>query len=241
MPNDYFQFKQFTVRHGRCAMKVGTDGVLLGAWASAADAKKILDIGTGSGLIALMLAQRNPQASVTAIDIDADAILQADENFEASPFAGRIACKHIPLADYATNTAERFDLIVSNPPFFIDSLKSPDNQRSLARHTDSLPMEELIGLSSRLLTDKGRIALIYPYEQKERMIAAAERNNLSVSRITTVYPIPGSTPKRVLMELDKTTTLLHNNVLNNNLIIEGQRHVYSGDFVHLIKDFYLRY
>ena len=131
MANDYFQFKQFTVYQQRCAMKVGTDGTLLGAWAQVpTESARILDIGTGTGLIALMLAQRFPQASVLGIDIDQDAVCQAKENVENSPFASRIKIEHANVMDY--NNEEGFDAIVSNPPYFVDALTCPDQQRTIA-------------------------------------------------------------------------------------------------------------
>ena len=136
MPNPFFRFKQFTVYHDRCAMKVGTDGVLLGAWTNLSQSRRILDIGTGTGLIALMMAQRVPEVPITAIDIDAEAVNQANENFSASPWNNRLEAV---LQDVCTYTEKNsFDTIVSNPPYFINSLKCPDNQRTTARHTDTL-------------------------------------------------------------------------------------------------------
>lgn len=237
MPNDYFKFKQFTVHQSRCAMKVGTDGVLLGGWASVEKATNALDIGTGTGLIALMLAQRNPKLWVKAIDIDRDAVLQAQENIAVSPFLDRVCTEEISLSRYAGLIGEKLDLIVSNPPFFNDSLKSPDNQRSLARHDDFLPLEELISVASQLLTENGRFALIYPYEGKDRLVELARDNRLYPSRITHVLPTPDSKPKRILMELTKQ----QKSVDETNLIIEQERHVYSEDFTNLLKDFYLKF
>ena len=165
MANPYFQFKKFTIRHDKCAMKVGTDAVLLGAWADITACKNILDIGTGTGIIALMLAQRC-FANIDAIDIDTDAYSQAKENVAASPFAERINVIHASCSEYTGSCArEKYDLIVSNPPYFINSLKCPDNKRSVARHTDSLSLFELIDDSCSLLSLSGRIALVLPYEQ----------------------------------------------------------------------------
>jgi len=135
MPNPWFQFKQFTVWHDKCAMKVGTDGVLLGAWADMEQARSILDVGTGSGLIALMAAQRNLTAAITAIDIDESAIIQARENFDRSPWVNRLTAEPISLEDFAGSTDAMFDVIVSNPPYFHQSLHSPDKKRTLARHS----------------------------------------------------------------------------------------------------------
>ena len=165
MANPFFTFKQFTIRHDRCAMKVGTDGVLLGAWTSVDHSHRLLDIGTGTGLIALMLAQRCPQAFITAIDIDAEAVEQARENALSSPWKDRV---EVLLQDICTFPAnQQFDTIVSNPPYFIDSLKCPDDQRNTARHTDTLDAERLLASVARLLTDDGRFSIILPAEQTD--------------------------------------------------------------------------
>lgn len=235
MANPYFSFKQFTVFHDKCAMKVGTDGVLLGAWAKTDTAKTILDIGTGSGLIALMLAQRNQDARITAIDIDKNAVEQAKENFLQSPFNNRIECYFSSLQELAESSLLRYDTIISNPPFFKHSLKSLSESRTLARHTDSLTADELIKLSSRLLSSKGVLSVIYPYEYKQSLLSLATTHNLYASRITNVYPTPQSSPKRILLELNKENIPL----IEDDLIIEQLRHTYSDEFTSLVKDFYL--
>ena len=143
MSNSYFQFKQFTVFHDRCAMKVGTDGVLLGAWTRTGQGCSILDIGTGTGLIALILAQRIPDARITAVELDREAALQAAENVRNSPWAARIEVVEADIRQYATRVSHPFDIIVSNPPFFNSSLHSPSEARTQARHTDSLSYAEL--------------------------------------------------------------------------------------------------
>ena len=161
MPNPYFRFKKFTVYHDRCAMKGGTDGVLLGAWVNVLG-ENVLDVGTGTGLISLMMAQRNDKVVIDAIDIDGDAVSQAKDNIYNSPFGNRIKCWNASLQEFSSKVEKRYDVIVSNPPFFVQSLKSPNKERSLARHTDSLPIEDLIGLSASLLSQTGRISFIYP-------------------------------------------------------------------------------
>ena len=172
MSNNYFQFRQFTIRQQRCAMKVGTDGTLLGAWASPLISHfspltphRILDVGTGTGLIALMMAQRFPLAQVTGIDIDADAALQATENVAASPFASRVT---ILQHDVATMEGV-FDVIVCNPPFFAKALHSPDAQRSVARHDDTLTYAQLMQHARRLLGDDGELSVVVPADQQGRM------------------------------------------------------------------------
>lgn len=234
MANPYFQFKQFIIRHDKCAMKVGTDGVLLGAWADIRSCTKILDVGTGSGLIALMLAQRS-RAEIDAIDIDADACLQATENAEASPFRERIRIYHSPFAEYAETNCIKYDLIVSNPPYFIDSLKCPDQKRSQARHTDTLLLGDLIRGSKQLLTNSGRLALILPFEQLDTLLEIALSNGFYPCRRTDVIPQPGATPKRLLIELSALKT----DFTTGSLIIEEARHQYTKDYKALTCDFYL--
>lgn len=235
MPNPYFRFKKFTIYHDRCAMKVGTDGVLLGAWVDVSG-DNILDIGTGTGLISLMMAQRNEKARIDAIDIDSDAVSQAKDNIGNSPFGNRINSWNASLQVFCSKAEKRYDVIVSNPPFFVQSLKSPNKERSLARHTDSLPVADLIGLSASLLSQAGRMSFIYPFDYKAELIKLAEQYKLSVSRITNVFPTSDSVPKRILVELSKEEAT----PIENDLIIEKARHVYSDGFTALLKDFYLK-
>ena len=189
-----FTFKQFHIDHSRCAMKVGTDGTLLGAWVRLpATTRSILDVGTGSGLIAIMAAQRSAEAHITAIDIDADCVAQARLNAEASPWNSRISVQHTSLQEFATE--ERFDVIVSNPPYFIDSLTSPDAGRTTARHTATLPFEELVSGVKRLLAPDGHFSLILPTVEAERFISAA-RGVLFLSR-HNYLPQRSNSPSRV--------------------------------------------
>lgn len=236
MSNPYFRFKKFTVWHDRCAMKVGTDGVLLGGWAEVAEARHILDIGTGTGLIALMLAQRNPAAAIDAIDIDPDACLQAEANVAASPFAGRIRIIPASLADFRPEETRRYELIVSNPPYFTDALKCPDNQRRIARHTDTLPLGDLLQTARRWLRPGGRLGLVWPADGQKRLEAAARDANLHFIRLTSVYSRPGAPPKRLLAELGLTPVA---EPAGGSLTIEDERHQYTGEFTKLMKDFYL--
>ncbi len=234
MPNPYFAFKQFTIHHDRCAMKVGTDGVLLGAWADLENARRVLDIGTGTGLIALMLAQRCADASITGIDIDADAVSQAKENVCASPWKDRIGICLQDVCSYADDGL--FDVIVSNPPYFVNSLKCPDVQRTTARHTDTLDAGRLVGKASELLSSEGRFSLILPAEQADELLRIAEEKGLYPSRITRVVTRPGLSPKRVLVEFQKEPR----DCKETELVVELERHVYSEDYIALTKDFYLK-
>lgn len=233
MPNPYFRFKEFTVYHDRCAMKVGTDGVLLGAWTNVSEANAVLDIGCGSGLISLMIAQRNPKASIDAIDIDEGAFLQTAINIENSPFLSQIKSFDNSLQDYELTCTRKYDLIVSNPPFFNQSLKSPQGNRTTARHTDSLSVQELLLISSKLLAEGGHLSLIYPIDYKPFFL---EQQVLHITRLTNVYPTPTSSAKRILIELSNIAV---DNFSEDDLIIEKERHLYSDDFVKLVRDFYL--
>lgn len=237
MANPYFQFKQFTVWHDKCAMKVGTDGVLLGAWTSVENARSILDVGCGTGLISLMLAQRC-QAIIDALDIDPAACMQARENADRSPFGQRLQVIHRPFADFVTEFAgiRQYDCIVSNPPYFINSLKCPDKQRNQARHTDTLSLDELISGSKQLLSPGGRLCLILPFDQRERLIPIIYKETLYLRKETAVLPTPTSLPKRLLAEI---TNQQPTSVETGTLTIEKERHVYTEDFTSLVKDFYL--
>jgi len=236
MPNPYFSFKQFTVYQDQCAMKVGIDGVLLGIWAPVDEAAHILDIGTGTGLIALMIAQRS-QAIVDAIDIEPQAVLQATVNAAHSPWSERVKVMEISLQDFAEATVQRYDLIVSNPPYFINSTKAPYENRSTARHTDSLSHEELIKNAILLLKPTGRICVILPVNEGLRCIELAIQHGLYCSSQVSVFPKPGADAKRLLLEF----SLRSCEKSISSLIIETeQRHHYSQDFTRMAKDFYLK-
>lgn len=234
-PNTFFQFKKFIVHQEMCAMKVGTDGVLLGAWTKIRQNELILDIGTGTGLIALMLAQKDESLLIKAIDIDIEAAKQALQNVARSPFSHQIEVEHISLDQLID--ADKYDRIVSNPPFFIKSLKSPNKQRSMARHTESLPMEQLFQKSYRLLKNGGNLSLIYPFDNVDVVEHLAQKNGFTVSRKTLVYPKINSEAKRVLWEFEKGG--INNNVQTNELFIESERHVYTNEFKQLVDDYYL--
>ena len=235
MPNTYFSFKRFTVHHDRCAMKVGTDGVLLGAWTRLEDSRRVLDIGTGTGLIALMLAQRNSDCSITAIDIDSGAIGQARENIQASPWKDRIVALLQDVRSFRSD--QLFDTIVTNPPYFVNSLKCPDGQRNTARHTDTLDVVSLLGQVAVLLASNGRFSMIVPSEQSDVLLRTAERVGLYPSRRTDVITRPGIPPKRVLLEFVRKRVPL----LADELVIELERHRYSEEYMALTREFYLKF
>lgn len=200
MSNDYFRFRQFTVCQRRSAMKTGTDGVLLGAWdALPASAPRVLDVGTGTGLIALMLAQRLASAQITGIDIDEGAYLDATDNFAASPFASRLTARHCSLHDYAKVSAEPFALIVSNPPYYDGSLPSPKAARTAARHTTTLTFRSLCADVARLLAPAGRFAVVLPTEALRLFTAEAAIAGLCLVRRTAVRTVPQKAARRHLL------------------------------------------
>ena len=225
-------------------MKVGTDGVLLGAWAPipgsaavpspTAKRSRILDVGTGSGLIALMLAQRCHDAEIDAIDIDEAAVQQAQANFAASPWADRLHAQHVSLQNHKSH--HKYDTIVSNPPYFTDSLKNPDWQRQTARHTDSLSYRDLLGCSAQLLDENGRLALVLPAEAEAVILAEAERVGLSAERLTRVYSKPGKPVKRILVAFKKGAG---GACKTDDFYIESDTSPRSEQYTKLTEDFYL--
>jgi len=232
MSNPYFRFKQFTVYHDLCAMKVGVDGVLLGAWADCRHAEYILDIGTGTGLIALMLAQRSV-AFIHAIDIDENACKQAEINFTNSPFHNRLSVRLTAFQDFTSS--RRYDLIVSNPPYFAHSLQSPDKKRNLARHNDSLPWEDLIKKTASLLSPSGKAAFILPFDRMEKAQASAVDNQLFLCRKTLVSSLQNHPPKRVLLEY----SLIDQGTMEDHFYIGKTKQTYSDEYRSLTEDFYL--
>ena len=237
MSNSYFEFKQFTVRQDRCAMKVGTDGTLLGAWAEVpvgAEALRILDIGCGTGLIALMMAQRFPEAEVWGIDIDPEAVAQARENVEASPFADRI---HVVEGDVRHfSDLEDFDAIVCNPPFFMNSLACPDNQRTTARHTVSLTYQDLMQAAYRLLSERGVFSLVIPMDCRSQLEVEAHLAGFFPSQLCMVKTTPRKEPKRCLMAFRKAP----GEYLKTEGVIESMPKTKSDWYQQLTKDFYIK-
>ncbi len=232
-----FHFKQFSVAQEHCAMKVGTDGVLLGAWAKTPEkVQTILDIGTGSGVIALMLAQRFPEAQITAIDLDKGAYRQATENFENSKFSKRLHAEHCALQDF--KTPQKFDAIVSNPPFFTEGVLPENSQRKLARHTVAFSFEMFFEKIAHLLTEKGILSVILPKEICEKSVQLAESFGLYCHERCVVYPNPVKEAKRVLLTFGKQKV----SVSNTELTIETlERHCYTEEYKTLLRDFYLAF
>ncbi|QSW91028.1 methyltransferase [Flavobacterium endoglycinae] len=234
-----FKFKQFSINQDRCAMKVGTDGVLLGAWAPIHhNPFSILDIGAGTGIVALMLAQRTHAEQIDALEIDEDAYEQAVENFEASPWGDRLFCFHAGLDEFIEEPEDEYDLIVSNPPFYAEDYKTENEQRDLARFQDAMPFEELVEAADLLLSENGIFALIIPYKEEEKFIALAKEAALYPIKITRVKGHATSPLKRSLLAFSR-----HENteIEIDELTIEIERHVYTPEYIELTKDFYLKF
>ena len=229
-----FRFKQFAVEQEDVAMKVGTDGVLLGAWAECEGAKNILDIGTGTGVIALQMAQRNALAQIHAVEIDETAAHRARANFDMSPWAERLTVVQSAVQEFAPT--EKFDIIVSNPPYFVDSLLPPDAKRSTARHTHDLTFEELDSAVCRLLDESGKFALILPVTEFEKYLAITQ---LHLVRRCDVCPVEGGEVKRIMGEFAKQKPTA---IKCETIAIErGRRGDYTDDYRTLTKDFYLKF
>ena len=218
-------------------MKVGTDGVLLGAWAPVDDRPfSILDIGAGTGLIALMLAQRSHAEQIDGIEIDDDAYEQAVDNFENSPWGDRLFCYHAGLDEFMDEPEDEYDLIVSNPPFYTDGYFSGDEQRDKARFTESLPFEDLIEASALLLSEHGVLAVIIPFKEEEKLIALAKQNELYPFKITHVKGTPATEVKRSLIAFSR----FKKETAIDELTIELERHKYTDEYILLTQDFYLK-
>lgn len=235
MPSENFVFKQFEIKQDKCAMKVGTDAVLLGSWAITNNAKKILDIGTGTGILALMLAQKS-HASITAIDIDIDSYKQAKENVEASNWKNNIEVMNISLQEYCIKNELKFDLIITNPPYFTDAFKAKEISRNTARHTDELPFEILINCVCKLLSADGSFYIILPYPEAQTFIGLARANNLFINKSTRVKTKIEKEPKRLLMKYSFQQITRE----EDELVIENdERHNYTKEYIELTKDYYL--
>lgn len=237
MANPYFKFKQFSVYHDRSSLKVGTDAVLLGAWSDAAGASRILDIGTGSGVIALMLAQHST-AKIDAIDIDEESFKQAKENFSDSPWSELLSVHNISLKDFAAATTGQYDLIVSNPPYFTDSYKPVDPKRFSARHNDQLPINELAENAAKLLNETGKFCVILPVKEAGLLTSEIRKYKLYPEKELWVYSFTGKEVFRKLILFGRNETTCQ----REELTIEtapGQG--YSKEYIELTKEYYLNF
>ena len=234
MSNSYFKFKQFTIEQSDCAMKVGTDGCLLGGWFNCSESKSILDIGCGTGLIAIMAAQRC-NAAITGVEIDSKAAVQARINADNSPWGKRIDIKNCNLLEYTDG--KLFDTIVSNPPYFVNSLKCDDTSRTLARHSDSLDCRAFFNKCAELLDINGKISIVIPFDILEEWKKAAAEQNLYPTRITSVKTTPRKSPKRVLVEFSRQP---QDAAEENTLILENRPGEYSVEAKEILGGFYLK-
>ncbi len=233
-----FYFKQFTIHQDRCTMKVGTDGVLLGAWANVEGSSRVLDIGTGSGLVAIMLAQRtSAQAEIHGVEVDKAAAEQARENMAATPWAGRMQVFHTSIQEYAGGASQQYQLIVSNPPFFSGGTFSHNQDRNSVRHTVKLPHGDLLSAVRNLLSPDGRFSLVLPYIEGLRFQELAKNYHLSCTRMTEVRPKAGKPVERLLLEFERKAKPAE----KDTLIIqkEGQNE-WTEEYIGLAGDFYLK-
>ena len=233
-----FYFKQFTIHQDRCAMKIGTDAVLLGAWSPIPkNIFSVLDIGSGTGVLSLMLAQRTLAEQIDAIEIDEEAYEQCVQNFENSNWGDRLFCYHAGLDEFVEEMEdESYDLIISNPPFYTDEYKSDTEKRNVARFQDALPFEELIDSAANLLNKFGVFSVIIPCKEEEKFIQIAKQFHLHPFKITRVKGTPNSELKRSLLAFtwDEQITI------EDELIIEVTRHQYTQEYIQLTKEFYLK-
>jgi tRNA1Val (adenine37-N6)-methyltransferase len=234
MQTDTFRFKQFQINQTKSVHRVGTDGVLLGAWVSVADAKKMLDIGTGTGVMALMLAQRSP-AQIDAIEVDDGAFTLANSNIKASPFANRIRVWPDALQQFEPRTA--YDLVVCNPPFFEKSLKPLAHARQQQRHTDTLPFEVLLHHAQRLLHSQGRLAVIVPVESGNRLSQLASSSGLCLTRACAVTTKAGKPQERWLLEFSRNSQP----TVNESLTIMNSAGHWTAEYQLLTREFYLKF
>ncbi|GAA3634297.1 tRNA1(Val) (adenine(37)-N6)-methyltransferase [Flavivirga jejuensis] len=244
-----FVFKQFSVNQEQCAMKIGTDSVLLGAWASIKNNPfSILDIGAGTGVLSLMLAQRSHAEVIDALEIDDSAYEQCVDNFEQSPWGDRLFCYHAALEEFVDEIEDKYDLIISNPPFFSPSLASPSlpeeeelmsNARKTARFYDAMPFNHLIESVSKLLSEDGIFSVIIPFKEEEKFIDLASKSKLTPNSILHIKGTPTSEVKRSLIEFSFANK--QKSVIKmNDLVIETSRHQYTKNYINLTKDFYLK-
>ncbi len=232
-----FYFKQFTVQQDRCAMKIGTDGVLLGAWAEVSGAQQVLDIGAGSGVIALMLAQRTETAQIHAVEVDAEAYGQACENVEATPWADRVHVFHAPIQDFTQTSGDQYDLIVSNPPFFSGGTFSASQDRNSVRHTIKLPHGDLLQAVRKLLSAAGSFCVVLPLIEGLRFAELAQDYHLFCTKMTEVRPKTDKPVERLLMQFQANPRPL----LKDSLVVQHEeRNDWTEEYIKLTGEFYLK-
>ncbi len=238
MANDFFYFKKFKIKQDKCSMKVGTDAVLLGAWVDPKKSSKILDIGTGTGIIALMLAQKST-AQITAIEINKESAEQARENVNESDYFNQITIQHHSIQKYSSLHEDKFDIIITNPPYYINAYKSEDKNRVIARHTDSLPFLDLLNCIKKLLCPKGKFYLILPLNEACIFKKMAEINGLYLTKLLRVKTKSESQEeKRHLMKFEYKNKKL----IESTLIIEEKTsRNYTNQYKNFTKEYYLKF
>ncbi len=235
--NNYFRLRQFTIIQERSAMKVGTDSILLGAWAEPGTAKNILDIGSGTGILSLMMAQRT-NAQITGIEIERKACEEAQYNISQSKWASQVSVINQPFQEFVSKCSQVFDFIITNPPFFKNALPASTKQRAKARYQASLPFDDIARRSKKLMSPHGKLALILPVAEGEQFIELALKQGLHLIRLTKVKPNPIKPPHRYLMEFSITKYPLK----ETQLTIEYKdHHKYTSEFKELTKGFYLNF
>jgi len=233
-----FHFKKFSIDDSTAAMKVGTDSVLLGGWTQCDNESRILDIGTGSGILALMMAQRNANAEIDAVEIDYDAAELAKSNVQLSPWFDRIRIFNSSLQEYSLENKHTYSLIISNPPFFTNSLKAPDKARNLARHNDSLSVKDLLEYTSELLAEKGKAAFIVPADAYEKWKNEAAKHHLFPKHLTWVKSSPTRVPHRAMVLFSRKK---QNAIPEDEICIYASEKIHSQEYLEITRDFYLKF
>lgn len=233
-----FKFKQFSIEQDKCAMKVGTDSVLLGAWCPIDNnPNAILDIGAGTGILSLMMAQRTNAEQIDSVEIDEDAYEQCVSNYENSPWSDRLFCYHAALDELVEDPEDEYDIIISNPPFYAEDFKTESNQRDLARFQDALPFEELIEAADLLLSENGIFAVVIPYKEEENFIDLCAEFELYPVKVTRVK---GSNKTPIVRSLIAFKRYELSVLTADELVVEINRHEYTDEYINLTKDFYLK-
>lgn len=237
MPQHHFNFKQFRIWQEKSSFKIGTDSVLLGAWASVEGVCRAIDIGSGTGLLSLMIAQRS-MAEIVAVDIDKLSAEEAEQNFLNSKWSERLKIIHSDIRNYSDRMRNGFDLVISNPPYFLNSLENPDERLSRARHTSDFKYNDLLQSVAGLMSEKGRFALVLPFAEANLFIAEAVVYGLYCNRMLKIKSLPSKPVKRLLMEFEREKTELKSSFL---VIEKANRHEYSENYIALTRDFYLNF
>jgi tRNA1Val (adenine37-N6)-methyltransferase len=233
-----FSFKKFTIQQDKCAMKIGTDAVLLGAWCPVdSNPFSVLDIGAGTGILSLILAQRSNAEQIDALEIDEEAYEQCVENFESSPWSDRLFCFHSGLDEFVDEPEDDYDIIISNPPFYSEDYKTDNSQRDLARFQEAMPFEDLIEAADLLLSENGIFAVIIPYKEEERFIDLCSEMELYPVKVTRVKGTSTTEIKRSLLAFKRYELSV---LTADELVIEINRHEYTDEYINLTKDFYLK-